>query len=117
MREGANVSSAVKTAALIVCASTLLLTGCVARQQRIAPAIHLQELAGSTYLVPGRPAVNEGNKQTTTVYLGKLENASSASCAVHGSVFSLIPPARPALNAWTMTSPSVQGWQTLQANV
>ena len=116
MRGAANVRR-MNSAALLVCATTLLLTGCVARQHRNAPAIHLQQLTGSTYLVPGRPVVNEGDRQITAVYLGKLESAGEASCAVHGSIFSLTPPAKSAMNSWAMTSPSMHGWQALQTNV
>ena len=106
----------IKGIGAIALASASLLAGC-AKRQRMAPSIHLQELAGSTYLVPGRPAVIEGDKQTAEVRLGRVANANAAACTVREDVFSLGPPANSAPDLWMITSPSIRGWQTLPSDL
>lgn len=110
MRVAARGVAWMRWAAHAAVASTLL-AGCAARRQRVAAPIHLRELAGSPYLVPGRAAVTDGTRQTAMVLLG-VPAQRGAACAVTGPVFSLAPPSGPRSGAWTVTSPSLPGWQT-----
>lgn len=89
-----------------IVAACLALTGCSAAHRVDAPSIRLMEAAGYPVLTSSMEA-SQQNIVSTKVMLGP---ASAAACAIHGDIFSLEPPAAGA-SQWTVTSPSVKGWQ------
>ncbi|MEZ2348772.1 hypothetical protein [Terriglobus sp. RCC_193] len=85
----------------------IALMGCSAAHRVDAPSIHLMEAAGYPVLTS-----TAGTSQQLTVRtMIALGAASGADCSVSGKVFSLQPPAVAGASQWTVTSPSVQGWQ------
>lgn len=83
------------------------LTGCSAAHRVDAPSIHLMETAGYPVLTSIADASQKLTVQTTIA----LGVASGADCSIAGKVFSMKPPAIAGGSQWTVTSPSVQGWQ------
>ncbi|WP_047496252.1 hypothetical protein [Terriglobus sp. TAA 43] len=84
----------------------MVLAGCSAAHRVDVPSIRLMEAAGYPVLSSTADASKQLTVQTT-VALGAV---SSADCSIVGKVFSLRPPTAGTAQ-WTMTSPSVQGWQ------
>lgn len=88
-------------------AACIALTGCSAAHRVDAPSIRLMEAAGYPVLTSSTDASDQLTVQTTIA----LGAASGADCSIAGKVFSLRPPAAAGASQWTVTSPSVQGWQ------
>lgn len=87
-------------------AACIALTGCSAAHRVDAPSIHLMEAVSYPVLTSVAVTSHQLTVQTTIA----LGPASSSDCSIAGKVFSLQPPANTA-SQWTMTSPSVRGWQ------
>ncbi|SEB60011.1 hypothetical protein SAMN05443244_1282 [Terriglobus roseus] len=99
--------------AVIASSGFLALGGCGRGHGGAAPAVHLQEVAAYPVLVPGFTAVaGNGGSQEALVALGRLAIPQSERCSVKGRIFTLVPPPWKGGAAWTVTSPSVKGWQT-----
>lgn len=90
-----------------VAAVCIALVGCSAAHRVDAPSIRLMEVAGYPVLTSSTDASHQLTVQVTVA----LGAASLGDCSIAGKVFSLQPPAVAGASQWTMTSPSVQGWQ------
>jgi hypothetical protein len=83
------------------------LAGCSAAHRVDAPSIRLMDAANYPVLT----SVADTSHQLTVQTKVALGAVSGADCSISGKVFSLHPPAVSDATQWTVTSPSVQGWQ------
>ena len=90
---------------------TLLLAGCTGARRPATP-VQLQQVAGYPVLSPLHRVAAHGDMQDTIVLLGPL--ARPNGCGITGRIFSLAPPSATGRDGWTVTSPSVAGWQVPQ---